>query len=940
MTNLLPPQEAYKLRDEAVTFTLYTFAINQISPVKVPEHLMTRSGTDLKMAKLLSFKLYVFRKNVKVVYDWKPPSCNMCCVFCHFSHQCGKNRVAIEKEESIKNVGMEKKKDENPKQSGNNEKSKNDGFIAVQNRRNAGFKEKNTGNPVASSEQVKNSDKVSQGQSPLKTQGKINEVGTQNDKTPQKKAWCVHGEILFAMRRSANKYSILEVYDENDLSELQEMRNRDRVEGWNSSMNEVKLGKEVDDDSGIAKCMESDGVNGIDGDVVMLGWNNEKINMSIVHCEKQFVFCEIHTVSGNNSMFCTFVYAANGGEERKELWKDLHIHKRIVDNNAWAILGDMNVTLTPNEHSTCISTMSSDMNDFKNCINSIEVEDLASSGLFFIWTKNLFKVKTGDTTGVLKKLDMIMVNEEFLDKYPQSHATFLPYLISNHSPNIIIIPKVIKPKRRAFKFANFIADKKEFIPILLSSGKLNMRDVNSLKDEEKLMHQKAKIKWLNFGGRNNVFFHKVLKSRKNKSRINAVRDSQGNQFHDHEVANQFVKHFQEFLGNVMDVKDSPEPDGFSSYFFKRAWNIVGSDVCKAIKEFFLTGKMLKEINSILIYLIPKIRTPDKVIDFRPITLGMNQSDFVPNRHIQDNILLSQEFLKGFEKKKGPKRVAMKVDIQKHMILLTGSFWKLFLKVEGRLRQGDPMSPYIFTLVIEMLTLIVHDKVDKCKEFQYHFGCKKMKLTHVCFADDLLMFCHGDKTMKIVDQEEILDYVPFKIEKMPVKYLGVPLTSKRLSAATYCLCDLFKGKAKVAWKNICKTKAVGGSSLKELEAINEDVNDSWGWKNILKMREEVRDFMVMRIGNGEKASIIYDNWCGAGILQSFITNRDMYNARRTTNMAVKDIVEDGNYMYSGNSINSIIRRLSLASLQERNCRIFRNEKELVRNFLIFSMRSSE
>ncbi|GJT19164.1 hypothetical protein Tco_0877870 [Tanacetum coccineum] len=57
-----------RLRDEAITFTLYTFAINQISPVKVSvhelqvtKHLMARSGTDLKMAKLLSFKLYVFR---------------------------------------------------------------------------------------------------------------------------------------------------------------------------------------------------------------------------------------------------------------------------------------------------------------------------------------------------------------------------------------------------------------------------------------------------------------------------------------------------------------------------------------------------------------------------------------------------------------------------------------------------------------------------------------------------------------------------------------------------------------------------------------------------------------------------------------------------------------------------------------------------------------
>ncbi|GKC23552.1 RNA-directed DNA polymerase, eukaryota, reverse transcriptase zinc-binding domain protein, partial [Tanacetum coccineum] len=75
-----------------------------------------------------------------------------------------------------------------------------------------------------------------------------------------------------------------------------------------------------------------------------------------------------------------------------------------------------------------------------------------------------------------------------------------------------------------------------------------------------------------------------------------------------------------------------------------------------------------------------------------------------------------------------------------------------------LRQGDPMSPYLFTLVMEMLTLIVHDKVDNCKEFQYHFACKKMKLTHVCFADDVLMFCHGDKTSVSVLKQAIEKFV--------------------------------------------------------------------------------------------------------------------------------------------------------------------------------------
>ncbi|GJY20239.1 hypothetical protein Tco_0392805 [Tanacetum coccineum] len=68
------------------------------------------------------------------------------------------------------------------------------------------------------------------------------------------------------------------------------------------------------------------------------------------------------------------------------------------------MLGDINVTLAPNEHSSGSSFMIGDMNEFRDCINNIEIEDVDSSGLFYTWTKNLFKVKAGNTSGALKKL--------------------------------------------------------------------------------------------------------------------------------------------------------------------------------------------------------------------------------------------------------------------------------------------------------------------------------------------------------------------------------------------------------------------------------------------------------------------------------------------------------------------------------------------------------
>ncbi|GKF05921.1 RNA-directed DNA polymerase, eukaryota, reverse transcriptase zinc-binding domain protein [Tanacetum coccineum] len=105
-----------------------------------------------------------------------------------------------------------------------------------------------------------------------------------------------------------------------------------------------------------------------------------------------------------------------------------------------------------------------DMMEFNDCINQVEVEDLSSAGFHFTWTKNLHKVKLGDYT--VKKLDRIMVSEEFMGKYPQAHAIFMPYLISDHSPALLIIPNAMRYKKKSFKFANYITENEEFCRIV------------------------------------------------------------------------------------------------------------------------------------------------------------------------------------------------------------------------------------------------------------------------------------------------------------------------------------------------------------------------------------------------------------------------------------------------------------------------------------------
>ena len=130
---------------------------------------------------------------------------------------------------------------------------------------------------------------------------------------------------------------------------------------------------------------------------------------------------------------------------------------------------------------------------------------------------------------------------------------------------------------------------------------------------------------------------------------------------------------KEIKDTLFDIRDdkAPGPDGFSSAFFKKAWNIIGFDVCEAVKEFFRSGRLLKQINHAAVVLVPKNANASRVEDFRPISccnvvykliskiiaqrlspiledlVDSAQSAFIPNRIMVENIYLVQELLRKY-----------------------------------------------------------------------------------------------------------------------------------------------------------------------------------------------------------------------------------------------------------------------------------------------------
>uniref|UniRef100_A0A2N9EX83 Reverse transcriptase domain-containing protein n=1 Tax=Fagus sylvatica TaxID=28930 RepID=A0A2N9EX83_FAGSY len=254
--------------------------------------------------------------------------------------------------------------------------------------------------------------------------------------------------------------------------------------------------------------------------------------------------------------------------------------------------------------------------------------------------------------------------------------------------------------------------------------------------------------------------------------------------------------------NQMGPLKAPGPDGMAPIFYQKYWNIVGHDVTASILSCLRDGSLLKKINHTHICLIPKVQNPESVKDFRPISLcnviykiiakvlanrlkkilphiiSESQSAFVPGRLISDNILIAFETLHHMKHMKGNKQgyMALKLDMSKaydrvewaflerimltmgfseswvsmimecvrtvsYSVLINGEPKGFFCPTRG-LRQGDPISPYLFLLCAEGLNALLA-KATLSKKIQgISISRGGPKLSHLFFADDSVLFCRA------------------------------------------------------------------------------------------------------------------------------------------------------------------------------------------------------
>ncbi|KAL0342700.1 UNVERIFIED_CONTAM: hypothetical protein Scaly_1932600 [Sesamum calycinum] len=382
-----------------------------------------------------------------------------------------------------------------------------------------------------------------------------------------------------------------------------------------------------------------------------------------------------------------------------------------------------------------------------------------------------------------------------------------------------------------------------------SVGELRKKVVLLAEAERHFYYQKAKLHFLEMGDRNTKYFHDMVKRNAAKSSILAITKTDGSTITSAvEIGQEFVTYFTSLLGTkvqtltvdnavfnwgpklsselalelcraitpvevkqaIFHISDNkaPGPDGYSACFFKTSMAYLGNQVCMAVLDFFwIVTWSTRQLNHSIIALVPKSDHYPTVADYRPISCNVIykavmkiigrwplpwntltdrcQAAFVGGRSIMENIFLAQEMVRQYKRKRISPRLA-----------LNGSLHGFFAG-KKELRQGDPMSPALFLLCIDyFLRLIKRKTIDS--DFNFHPKCEKLKITHLLFADDLMVFSRGDlpsvhilmeclqefRNVSAVKQHftagiennmlrEIIARTEFARGEMPVRSLGIP-----------------------------------------------------------------------------------------------------------------------------------------------------------------------
>ncbi|XP_062007579.1 uncharacterized protein LOC133724753 [Rosa rugosa] len=441
-----------------------------------------------------------------------------------------------------------------------------------------------------------------------------------------------------------------------------------------------------------------------------------------------------------------------------------------LDSLPWVIIGDFNEILINGEKLSGPTCPERQMKGFREALGYAELIDLGFQGSKMTWWNYETQLR----------LDRAVATNSWSDIFGFARTEFEGVPMYTLTRKIVCTRQALESwQQNTFRMRQQqmfeVRSRLEFLmgePVTESfttEKKVLMTSLQSLlAQEEAFWKQRAKITWLQEGDRNSGFSHRKAANRKRKNSLLGLFNANGVWQEDDdglerpsvtsEMNQKLCAPYSEEEVKIalfqMYPTKSPGPDGMPPLFFQHYWDSIGRDVIVAVQSFLHTGSLLKQINFTHICLIPKVKQPETMSDLRPIALC---------RLITDNTLVANEVAHYVHNKRERQDgyMALKLDLSKAYDRMEWAFLRKVLcvcsvrysfLVRGKprgyvipsrgLRQGDPLSPYLFLLGAKGFSALLQQKqrlgllpgIAICQGAPY--------VNHLLFANDSMLYAQA------------------------------------------------------------------------------------------------------------------------------------------------------------------------------------------------------